>query len=108
MHQLPEAISTGAVVTIRLTGEVDADAVGRARTHDAVAIPPGTADVVVDLGPCTFLDSAGISLIVDYSVLAAAAGSTFRIVGANPNTRALLLIAGLHAFLADPPGADEH
>jgi anti-sigma B factor antagonist len=55
----------GDVLVITITGEVDMSNVDALRERIGTMVPPGTGRVVFDLGELEFMDSSGLSLLVD-------------------------------------------
>jgi anti-anti-sigma factor len=53
------------VLVIRITGEVDMSNVDALRERIDSMVPAGTGRVVFDLGELEFIDSSGLSLLVD-------------------------------------------
>jgi anti-anti-sigma factor len=90
----------GPVARLTLTGELDL--AGASSVTDPVAAYLGTAginEVIVDIAPLTFIDSAGVSALVKGKQLSLDVGKTFRIVGSHGRVAVVLDICGLTAYL---------
>lgn len=57
----------GSIRILRIIGEVDMDNTGQIDELLSTLVPDGAAAVVVDLTDLTYLDSAGIRLLVEFS-----------------------------------------
>jgi anti-sigma B factor antagonist len=86
-----------AVVT--LAGELDIISVAGLR-EELFALAASGRPLVADLDGVTFLDSAGLSVLVGAARRADAHGGSFRVVCARPRTRKLLALTGLDRGLA--------
>lgn len=86
-----------AVVTV--AGELDVISVAGLR-EELFALAASGRPLVADLDGVTFLDSAGLSVLVGAARRAAAQGGSFRVVCARPRTRKLLALTGLDRGLA--------
>lgn len=86
---------------VTLTGEVDMLTVPRIRDQiTAHSDGPRPAGTVVDLGGVTFLDSAGINLLLDLRNSSLAAGTVFRVDGACGPPAAVLEMTGIADLFA--------
>jgi anti-anti-sigma factor len=104
---IPEALQVevrfdGAEVRVRPVGELDLGSVDALRgpLDDARA---GGRAVVLELDGLTFLDSAGVGLVVQAWEAARRAGTPFRCTPGRPSVQRTLQVAGLDALLEDPP-----
>ncbi len=83
-------------VAVCVGGDVDmatAPQVADALTQAATTTPP--TDVVVDLAACTFLDSSGLSALLEGARAARAAGRGYAIRGANEQIVRLVELTSL-------------
>lgn len=55
----------GSASVIHLDGELDLETVPRLRRHLADAVERGGGEVVIDLTDCTFMDSTGLSALLN-------------------------------------------
>ena len=95
-----EVTTTGADARMLLIGEVDL--AGHAAIREAVSIQatdPGITAVIVDLTRTTFIDSAGIAILIGCRRLAVDLGKTLRVIGAHGHVRTVLDVAGITRFL---------
>ena len=99
------ADSTGAL-RIRVSGEVDmACAPALLDTIVSADVPPG-GKVVLDLADVAFMDSSGISALVEAHRKREAEGIGMTIVGVPPLVRSLFSISGVDTYLdVDDPDA---
>lgn len=65
MASVDDHWENGDVLVIRITGEVDVSNVDVLRERIGTMVPAGTGRVVFDLGELEFIDSSGLSLLVD-------------------------------------------
>ncbi|AGL18669.1 SigB/SigF/SigG family RNA polymerase sigma factor [Actinoplanes sp. N902-109] len=92
--------TAGAVVTVRVRGEVDRDTAGRLRTalrHALTSMDGGR--LVVDLAGVPLVDAAGVSVLVDVSAAASAAGAELALTGPQPYVARILAVSGLQEAL---------
>lgn len=92
-----EVVREDPRVAVCVAGDVDmatAPRVGEA-VAEAVAAAPA-ADVVVDLGACTFLDSSGLAVLVEAAKRVRSAGRAFSIRGAGEQVVRLIDLTHLH------------
>lgn len=81
--------------TIAVIGEVDASTAGRL----SAAFAAYGSNIRIDCSECTFIDSAGLAVLLDQLGRAQAAGGGVAVIDPSPPVRRLLEIAGLlHAF----------
>lgn len=91
-----DRVGAGADRLVRLGGEIDVAAAPDVSEALAEAIVDSTGRLVVDLGPCTFLDSTGLGLLIAANKrLAAARRDPLVIRGATSTVLHLLAITGL-------------
>ena len=86
-----------------ISGEVDADNCHELTATIGDAISPELDAVVIDLSELGFIDSSGISRLVELRQSALAADATFGIINLAPNVRRVFEITGLLSTF----GADE-
>src|SRR5437879_3122813 len=84
---------------VYVRGEIDlATTPGlQALLNDAIA--DSDTDLAVDCSDLTFIDSGGISLLIDTQRRLQAEGRSLRVVNANPMTARVLDVTGLVEFL---------
>ncbi len=86
---------TGSTLTASIDGEIDADN-GHVLTREIGNPLPGDVDeVIVDMERLGFIDSSGISRLVDLRQTALDAGATLRLTKLAPNVRRVFEITGL-------------
>ena len=84
----------GAVVTVTVTGEIDAATAGELETALVSAVP-GATSIDVDMAAVGFMDSSGLRAMVIAMYAADEAGVPLRIVATTPTVDRLLSITGL-------------
>jgi anti-anti-sigma factor len=94
-----EHIGDGAVITVG--GELDFGSAAALRTPLLELAREGRNPVVVDLADLAFIDSSGLSLLVQAKQRLEAGGHRFELRNAPPAVRRVLEIAGLSALLGD-------
>src|SRR5689334_1764398 len=85
----------GAVVVVRVHGDVDALTVPALQTALLTELDALPELLVVDLGGVTWFGVSGLITLLDVQEVAAAAGASVRITGAAPSVRRLVELAGL-------------
>ena len=90
----------GRSVTVAVSGEVDgsSSAVLRGLLLDIVD-GQGNLSVALDLSEMTFIDSAGLSLLLEMHGRAVERGGTFVLRNPRPSTARCLEIAGMSGIL---------
>ncbi len=90
----------GRAVTVTVHGEVDgaSTAVLRGLLLDVVE-GQGNLSVAVDLGDMTFIDSTGLSMLLDVHRRAVERGGTFVLHNPRPSTAKVFEIVGLSRIL---------
>ncbi len=88
-----ERTPDGMVVTIE--GEIDIDNAGRLEETVGDLLRQGDVDLVFDMAAVSFIDSVGISVIVDAYKKATDAGGTLALRAPVPAVRRMLEITGL-------------
>ena len=83
----------GSTVVIAPSGELDLATVGQLRA--AFGKADGCGALVIDLRGLSFMDSAGLSLVVEQHRRAADAGVDFRVVRGAPEIQRLFELTGL-------------
>lgn len=83
------------IVEVRVCGELDIAAAPRVqeKMRDALSLCPER--LCVDLSPCTFLDAAGIRVLVDAHRLAWRQGTAFSLRGCTERHLRLIGLMGL-------------
>ena len=89
-----------ATAVVRVSGDVDlaSSPTMQAAIADACR-RPGTAEVVVDLADVPFLDSSGISALLQGRREALGRDLAYHVVGANPMIRSVLELTGVWPLL---------
>src|SRR5664279_2370056 len=89
-----EGVNVGAAISIRLTGELDFRRTGELRST-ILRASSGTAEVILNLSDVTFIDSAGLGVLIEARSTLAEQGIALKIT--NPPIRILttLTIAGV-------------
>lgn len=99
MDDLRLSVSTEeAVATVRVEGEVDA-ATASHLDECLRCAESNSAALEIDLAGVTFMDSAGLSVLVAAHRRTRAAGTRLVLVGATPSVRRLFNIVGLDTVL---------
>ena len=89
--------ATDRSVVVSVRGEIDAASVPALRA--ALQSVRASEHVVVDLGEVSFIDSAGLGVLVGHAVQLHKVGATFRIGTASREVRRLFEIAGVSDLL---------
>jgi anti-anti-sigma factor len=99
----------GPATTIRVAGELDLATSPKLQQACAAAIEPGPATLRLDMSEVTFLDSTGISVLVQAHKQLDAQGGTLVLHGLSDHARRVLEVAGLGAFfrVSDESASDE-
>lgn len=84
----------GGATTVRLVGDIDFRSWQDVHNMLAEVVQTGN-DVVVDMSEVPFVDSAGITVLVDARRRVGQAGGGFRLVDLRPPVRRALQIMGL-------------
>ncbi|BBH71264.1 hypothetical protein ACTI_79490 [Actinoplanes sp. OR16] len=87
----------GAGLVVRVRGEVDRDTAERLRVGLRHAMSSRT--VVVDFSGVPLIDAAGVSVLVDATLTAAAKGVDICVSGAQPYVARILAVSGLENVL---------
>jgi anti-sigma B factor antagonist len=85
-------------IVVRLTGELDLAVAGQLRSTLAAARPSGRL-LLLDLQGLTFMDCAGIAVLVQEQRRAQADGYSVAVTGARGEVAELLALTGLDAQL---------
>lgn len=85
----------GDVVVVEVRGDLDVLTAPRLRDRLAELIDGGSRDVRVDLRPCDFVDSSGLSALVTAMKRARTAGGDVSLVCPKGNIRRLIEIVAL-------------
>jgi anti-sigma B factor antagonist len=101
--------SDGAAMVLRAVGEVDMVTSRLLAEHltrvESEVVPP--APIVLDLTGVTFLDSAGLTVLVDHHQRCVELGTVLRIVADHRAVMRTLELTGLDALLTVVPRAPE-
>jgi anti-anti-sigma factor len=89
-----------ARVIVALRGELDIETVGQLRAALEELSATGWEHVVVDLRELTFIDSMGLSLLLEADRSARRTGRSFAIVDGSPAVARLLEVVGLTGHFA--------
>ena len=81
-------------VIAAVTGEIDISTVGRLRER-LFELAEGAQPLIVDLDRVTFIDSAGLGVLVGTARRADAHGGSLHAVCSRPQTRKLLWLTGV-------------
>src|SRR4051794_35365064 len=82
-------------VILQVSGELDFAGVGELRAALDELRAVGWTSIVLDLRELTFIDSTGLSLLLEADRATRAAGGAFAIVDGSPTVARLLEIVGL-------------
>jgi anti-sigma B factor antagonist len=86
---------------VTVAGEVDLATAPNVRRHgDEASATPGVSLVVIDLGSCTYLDSAGLHALVDVVERASQRDKGVSMVGAVGIVRQVIEVANVEPLLA--------
>jgi anti-sigma B factor antagonist len=91
----------GQASTVRVAGEIDA----ATAPELAAAIEHGSADgrtVLLDLDETTFIDSAGLRIIMRAAQSLELTGSYLQLIAASPAAVQILHLTGIYDALKDP------
>src|SRR4051794_14925979 len=87
-------------VIVALRGELDIDSVGAVRAALADLQAAGWAGIVLDLRELSFIDSMGLSLLLEADGAARRRGASLAIVDGSPAVARLLEVVGLSDHFA--------
>jgi stage II sporulation protein AA (anti-sigma F factor antagonist) len=90
-----EVTREGDAAIVRIEGEVEFATAPRLRATLLDLAQEGASPVVVDLAEVSFLDSAGISLLIQAKKRLASAGSDLVLRSPQPHVRRVLEISGV-------------
>lgn len=90
-----ERETVGELEVVRIDGELDQASVPAVREAIDGAIESGPGGVLVDLSRCEFIDSSGLSLIVDAQRRLDAEGASFGVCSPTEDVRRLLALTGI-------------
>lgn len=91
-----ETASPG-VLTVSIVGELDMSTSGQ--VEDAISSAPSVERVIVDLTNCTFLDSAGVRLLLTTHRELTAGGGRVEIVASDANIIRVLEITNVNTMV---------
>ncbi|MEV4198923.1 STAS domain-containing protein [Micromonospora globbae] len=92
------------VVTVMARGEVDLSTADDLQREVEAAVRGDSTAVTVDLGEVTFLDSAGINVLLRGRRLADEHGKPYHVTNAQGIVRQLLRMTGVWDHLCAPEG----
>ncbi len=105
MDYILQQSKQGAILTLRLTGRLDAALAERLAEELREIIRGGEQQLVFDLAEVAYLSSAGIRfLLTTYQALKKLGGS-FGVVRPSPAVKSVLELSGLTLLLREEPGA---
>ena len=91
--------SNGDVGIVRVTGEIDVATAPGLRAQLASAYDTDVGNVLVDLGEVTFMDSTGLSVLVDACHRLDTVRRKLHVIRVTPAVRRLFDIAGVTTLL---------
>ncbi len=86
---------TANTLTATLDGEIDAGNGHELTAAIGPELPDGVDAVIIDMTRLGFIDSSGVSRLVELQQHVTAAGAAFRLVSLPPNVRRVFEITGL-------------
>lgn len=89
------AKSEGSLHTVSVDGELDHSTAGELRSAFATALTEGSGSVLVDFSDCTFIDSTGLSLLVEAKRRLSEEQRLFGVCCAAAEIRRLLELTGI-------------
>jgi anti-sigma B factor antagonist len=95
-----------AVVRVRVGGELDMGTAGQVNTALRQALRERPGDVLIDLGPVSFLDSSGICALLIACQNGEGCAATVRVVNAGEQVLRVLEITGVRSLLEGVPPTD--
>ena len=102
-----EAASDGGLHTVSVIGELDQATAPELRGTLTEAIGDGSVSVLVDLSDCDFIDSTGLSLLVDAKRRLGEADRGFGVCCPDADVRRLLELTGIDAAVGLFDSRDE-
>ncbi|MBL7260606.1 STAS domain-containing protein [Paractinoplanes lichenicola] len=87
--------NNGETATVALRGEVDVLTVDQVRSALSDALATRPREIVVDLAGLVFIDSTGLGALIFGFQRARDAGIRFRLTGATPPVKQILVLSGL-------------
>lgn len=90
-----ERETVGELEVVRIEGELDQASVPTVREAIDDAIESASRGVLIDLSGCGFIDSSGLSLIVDAGRRLDADGASFGVFSPTQDVRRLLALTGI-------------
>jgi anti-sigma B factor antagonist len=95
----------GDQVTVKVAGEIDMHSAPELRDHLAALLDDGSGDVVVGLEDVEFMDSSGLSVLLNAHTALQERGRRLRITGPNAYLMKIFGITGLTDVLDLEPAA---
>ncbi|MCW2666783.1 MAG: anti-sigma factor antagonist [Frankiales bacterium] len=96
-----------ARVRLELEGEIDLPATLRLQADVDELLEAGVRDFVLDLSDVTFLDSTGLSFLLNVRRRSLAVDGSMAVAAVSPAVFRLLLISGVHRLLLTPEMIEE-
>ena len=98
----PAESGAGGAVTVTVTAgrEIDLLNATALRAQIEALVEAGTTHVIVDLSPCEFLDSTGISVLATVHLDLARRGGRLEVAGAHGAVASVLALSGVDELLA--------
>jgi anti-anti-sigma factor len=98
-----DVVSDGPHWVARLAGEVDAAVVQSFADTDPTRGRQEAVVTAVEAAEVSFLDSSGLSLLLQWATRARRDGVSMRLLSASPAVRSLLLLSGTAELFAEAP-----
>ena len=92
----------GTSTQVRIAGELDLERAAELRADLVQRVERGEHRLVIDLTDCTFIDSAGLSLLLTTRARCQASGGSVTLVGVTGSVRRALDVAGVLELLTAP------
>lgn len=89
----------GVAAVVRPVGEIDIGTGPQVEERVATLVAAGVCDLSLDLSRVSFLDSAGLQMIITTRAELRRAGGAFRLVAASPSVVRFLAMTGMEGVL---------
>ncbi|MCU1358198.1 MAG: hypothetical protein JWM89_3616 [Acidimicrobiales bacterium] len=89
----------GDVASVGISGDVEADGLDGLRRMLQGALSLGARRILLDCSQATYLDSAGVRLLLDLHRILSPDGGSIRVLDPSTAVRSVLTITGLDALL---------
>lgn len=106
-HALRSVRRDGATALLELEGEIDLPATLRLEVDVDELLEDGVRDVVLDLSAVTFIDSTGLSFLLQVRRRCLTLEGSMTLPAVSPAVFRLLRIVGLHRLLLSPEVLEE-